>query len=759
MNHPTQRPRHLSRSAPPRARARLAGVALLTVCGGLLAACGTGSDGGSAAGDAPDLFVVKRQDMRITVVENAELKAAVETNVRSEIEGQATIIFLVPEGEVVEKGQRLVELDVSDLRERRATQAISVERAQANLVNAEQNIEILEKELTAAEAEALSQLEIARIDLEKFLGRPSDDDATGDEIPTGPAGAGRPAGAEGGEATAAGATPGGKAPRGSNTDVIEALRELTVDTHYVALPAQLVALIGEVNLRRDLGELGQQVLEQVDKITLARQRVALARDTYEHSRELADQNYITRNEYDRDKLDYESQLSQLTLAWQQLDILIGYTLRKQQIEYNLRFENALVDLEKVRASNNARRTREQAELESTRTEFQLAKERLENLDKQIANAVIIAPTPGLVVYASLDMRGREVVQEGSSVRDRQTILVLPDVTRMQAELKIQEADIDKVRAGQPATIELDTGAQVYTGRVTRVSPLADSGSRWSNNNLKVYKTWVSIDVDNSGGELKPNMAARVEIVVGVIPDALPVPITAVRRQGKVNYVWLSTPDGPRAVEVKVGRSTNSEVSILAGLNEGDVIYKAPPPGVVAPKFEQPQAVEAATLQAGGTADAGAAPAGTTPDGTDPGTDPELAAKLENVTRESYLAEVKARLPQFADVLDADGMRAMFMNPDIRAAIQADPVLSAMSQKLMEQRGPGRRTPRTDGGEGGGPPGFGGTPGEGRRRRNPDDAGGDAQGGGFPGGQGPGGQGLGGADGGARRRSGTEGGDR
>ncbi len=104
----------------------LGSMFLATLCA--VAASSCGGDGSDRA-LTPDIYTVSRGDLKITINEDAEIKSAVERTIKSNIEGQATIIYLIPEGTFVEEGQRLVELDLSDLVDRLATHAIDVERA------------------------------------------------------------------------------------------------------------------------------------------------------------------------------------------------------------------------------------------------------------------------------------------------------------------------------------------------------------------------------------------------------------------------------------------------------------------------------------------------------------------------------------------------------------------------------------------------------------------------------------------------------
>jgi len=115
-----------------------------------------------------------------------------------------------------------------------------------------------------------------------------------------------------------------------------------------------------------------------------------------------------------------------------------------------------------------------------------------------------------------------------------------------------------------------------------------------------------------------------------------------------------------------------------------------------------------------------------------------AEPAAEVTFESFQAKVMEKLPAFKEALETDGRRALFMNQELRAAIEADPELQIMQAQMMEQF-----RNRRGGGGPGGQGGPSGGPGGGRR-------GAGAAGAGTPGG--------GGSAGGAMRRGGAGGGN-
>ncbi|MGB3967484.1 MAG: efflux RND transporter periplasmic adaptor subunit, partial [Planctomycetota bacterium] len=545
------------------------------------------------------MFTVRQDDLPIVVRENAELQALRETIVRSEVEGQATIIYIVAEGAVVKQGEKLVELDVSELVVKASTQEIAVEKAKSALEQGRTQQGILEKELTTKRNTASSQLRIARMELDKLLG-----------------------------------ARGGTGSEGKNSDMLKRLRELTAESPEPVEPADATgsataggprSLVTRVNPRnyaglvdraatllelkladgqvdafdRDMGEMANKILQQADQIRLAMADLKVKEETWSHSRRLAAKKFITRNELDRDELAFQSQASKVTIAWNDLELLVNYTLQRDRIKLTQDYENATLELERVDASNDAERKKSEFDVEAKAKEYTLASERLDNLKRQIKSAVILAPTPGTVVYARIDRNrgGGEAVREGVQVRERQELIILPDTTKMRCNIKVQEAQVDKVVRGQAAHVSVEAfQGETFTGRVTSVAPVADSNSGWMTSDRKVYTTIVELDSENPDGRLRSRMAANVTISVDTVQDTLPVPLQAVFRDRSVNYVWQQTADGPKATPVKVGRQNTERVEILGGVAAGDVLHLIAPQGVQAPKFEQPVAPEPAPLK-------------------------------------------------------------------------------------------------------------------------------------------------------------------
>ncbi|MFT7462266.1 MAG: HlyD family secretion protein [Pseudohongiellaceae bacterium] len=110
-----------------------------------------------------------RGPLKITVVERGNLEAADAVTLKSEIEGQSTVLYLIDEGSYVEVDELLCELDNSALVDRQVSQEIRVQNAEAAFVKAKQNHAIQVSQNESDVAKSVQELDFAGLDLEKYV--------------------------------------------------------------------------------------------------------------------------------------------------------------------------------------------------------------------------------------------------------------------------------------------------------------------------------------------------------------------------------------------------------------------------------------------------------------------------------------------------------------------------------------------------------------------------------------------------------------
>jgi HlyD family secretion protein len=122
--------------------------------------------GGSEA--TPLTFAALKGPLTISVSEAGTIKSRNLEVIKSELEGQTTILFLVPEGTQVNKGDLLVELDASKLQDQRVDKQITEQNAEANFIRARESLEVAKNQAQADIAKAELEYQFAKEDLEKY---------------------------------------------------------------------------------------------------------------------------------------------------------------------------------------------------------------------------------------------------------------------------------------------------------------------------------------------------------------------------------------------------------------------------------------------------------------------------------------------------------------------------------------------------------------------------------------------------------------
>jgi HlyD family secretion protein len=114
-------------------------------------------------------FTVRRGPLTISVIESGTIKARDQVILKNEVEGKTSILYLIPEGTLVKKGDLLVELDASDLMDRKIDQQIKVQNADAAFVGARENLAVVENQAQSDVDKAELAYTFSKEDLKKYL--------------------------------------------------------------------------------------------------------------------------------------------------------------------------------------------------------------------------------------------------------------------------------------------------------------------------------------------------------------------------------------------------------------------------------------------------------------------------------------------------------------------------------------------------------------------------------------------------------------
>jgi HlyD family secretion protein len=113
-------------------------------------------------------FTVREGPLTISVTESGTIKAREQIIIKNEVEGRTTLLYLVPEGTPVKKGDLLVELDSSNLEDQKVDQLIKVENAEAAYIRAREDLEVVRNQAQSNIDKAELAYKFAQQDLVKY---------------------------------------------------------------------------------------------------------------------------------------------------------------------------------------------------------------------------------------------------------------------------------------------------------------------------------------------------------------------------------------------------------------------------------------------------------------------------------------------------------------------------------------------------------------------------------------------------------------
>lgn len=318
------------------------------------------------------------------------------------------------------------------------------------------------------------------------------------------------------------------------------------------------------------------------KIKEAETTFSRSKKKYEDSKKLLEQEFINKAQVEQDEIEFQRADIALDGAKNDLELFNKYTFPMTMTEKQTAVSDARRALEN--AEKRAQSTLEQKEVTVKGTEQRLSvqKRNLQETKEEIEKFTIKTPAPGIVLHGDPQQRWwSERMKLGAEVYPGQTMFTIPDLRVMQVQVQVHEADINKLKEGQKATVTMDTyPGLVLKGQVSKIAQVAGSQNPWDDDN-EVKKFTVDVTMDETPDhKLKPGISAKAEIFIDERADALFVPRQAVFLEEGTHYCFVMRDGSPQRSPVKIDLSNDTYTQINEGVKEGDrVLLYNPKVGV------------------------------------------------------------------------------------------------------------------------------------------------------------------------------------
>jgi HlyD family secretion protein len=181
---------------------------------------------------------------------------------------------------------------------------------------------------------------------------------------------------------------------------------------------------------------------------------------------------------------------------------------------------------------------------------------VETAQNNIANAVVTAPTAGVVAS----------IASGLGETAANPFMVLANTTTLVLHGTLGESEVAKVKLGLVANVTVDavgTGARM-TGRVTSLDPVATIQS-----GVPVYGVDVTIDLPNS--LVKAGMTGTATVIIASKQGVLTVPNLAIRTAAGRRYLQVLKDGKAVDTEATFGLANETTTEVTSGVEEGDLV--------------------------------------------------------------------------------------------------------------------------------------------------------------------------------------------
>jgi RND family efflux transporter MFP subunit len=342
-----------------------------------------------------------------------------------------------------------------------------------------------------------------------------------------------------------------------------------------------------------LGYGGQTAEEQrlAAESTLSKAATDLreAKRIYDANQFLYDQKGLSRDALMQSLAKYQQAQVDFAQAQSERRILGGTLTRETQVLRD-RVRSAQDQLRQAEAALAAAQANagesKAGDLEAARADAARAKDDLAYARDQAAKLEVRAPFDAIVQSVESESGDPlRPIAPGDSVTAGQPLFALAADDNFIVRTRVDEQDIAGVRVGQHAVVSgEDFGGAKLAGHVLSISPIAQKSDDPSNTSRQVVTT---IALDRRLPFLRDGMTVDVDVITHDETHVLTVPIDALHKDDRSDYVFIARDGHAQRVDVHLGAQNDTDAVVISGLHAGDTVISDKNPLVAVGSLVKP----------------------------------------------------------------------------------------------------------------------------------------------------------------------------
>ncbi|WP_437191632.1 hypothetical protein [Planctomicrobium sp. SH527] len=353
------------------------------------------------------------------------------------------------------------------------------------------------------------------------------------------------------------------------------VQELVNESRLAA--AQLRVAITKLELAGyNLVQSNQEQHAIEERMSLAESNLSHAKKQLEYTARMVELGYKDITDREVDRLSLMRKQQAFDNEARKLHLLTRYSRDRKLTELTAHHDEAVRALEREKLKLKTSILNGTIRVKAWQRAVNSHQYSLNQLRKNIAACTIYANQSGQVIYSRTGSRRNDVIQIGSLIRYRQSLLELPDRSQLQVFLRLHESRIRNVEVGQTASIHIEAFGGISTkGRVVRKATIPQRGLA-PHEDLRDYEIIVSVDATpDIIAMLAPGMTASAKILIAEHFDTRIVPLETVVCVDNRMVVFVKNGKDVEARDVMTGLTTETKIEILNGLKPGDEVVSRP----------------------------------------------------------------------------------------------------------------------------------------------------------------------------------------